>query len=68
MKQIIRRIHNKLYNWWYGIKPLNAPGCLNVGVDRHGHIVKMDWGKRFEYLSPKYEIKINPNRFRKIRV
>ncbi len=61
MKKIIRKIHNKIYNWWYGIKPLKGDGCYNVGVDRQGCIVKMDWGQRFEYLSPKIGFK-NPSR------
>lgn len=65
MKKILRKIHNKLYNWWYGVKPIKAPGCYNVGVNRHGYIVKMDWGEKFEYLSPKYEIDSNTVKFKR---
>lgn len=50
-----RRIHNKIHNWWHGIKPLHCDGCYNVGVNRDGYIVKMDWDQRFEYLSRKFE-------------
>lgn len=66
MKKILRKIHNKLYNWWYGVKPIKALGCYNVGVNRHGYIVKMDWGEKFEYLSPKYEIDSNTVKFKRV--
>jgi hypothetical protein len=52
-----RRIYNRIYNWYYGIKPLYGNGNLNVGINRQGNIVKMEWEKPFKYVSKKYYFK-----------
>lgn len=50
------RIRNILSNWWFGIKPLQGEGMLNVGITKDNKIVKMDWEKLFTYTTPRYKL------------
>lgn len=48
-------IHNRLYNWWHGVKRLRQFGCRNIGVmANRDTFVTYDWSKPTTYRSRRY--------------
>jgi hypothetical protein len=62
-KGIKMTLKNKLYNFFYGIKPIRRKGCFNVGVvgrtkkDRYPLICKYNWSiEKFTFITKKIKL------------
>ena len=56
-------VSNKLYNFFYGIKPLRRKGCFNVGIvgrtkkDRYPLVCKFNWSiDNFKFTTLKIKL------------